>query len=463
MVWKGPCAMKSVIGCESDDALLATRENLSMMRYFLKYAFSGKLLLVFGVLILSTSVRAESFPAPESLPVLKELPDPLVMMDGTRISTAAEWTNKRKPELKQLFEHYVYGYFPETSPVSSRVVSEHRDALGGKATLKQISLQLGEKECLMVSLLLVIPNKKDISPPPLMLGLNFTGNHTVLNDPRIVIPQCWAHDKPGTEDHRATEAGRGTAASEWEIEYAIDRGYAVATIYYCEISPDKPGLNEGIHACIPTTGPGESHATSWGSVAAWAWGLQRAVDYLTTDADVDGKRIVVFGHSRNGKAALLAGAFDDRIAATIAHQAGCVGSAPSRRKNQAAESVTRINTVFPFWFNGNFKKFNGHEDQLPLDQHCLVALCAPRPVLFTCGEQDQWADPPGELDIMRAANSVYQLLGTQGIPQDSRVELDKRIGEQLCYYTCTSPHVVDKAYWKVFFDFADDRLPKPPK
>ena len=412
-------------------------------------------------LLLSRGAYAEEFPEPDKLPVIEKLPDPLVMRDGTRVTNAEDWNAKRKPELKRLFQHYMYGYFPEAPKVSGTVISEYSDALGGKATLKQVSLSIGPADCPKVDLLLVIPNKrKDNRPPPVVLGLNFTGNHSVMNDARIKLPTSWMREGPGVEDHKATEAGRGNAADRWEIEHAIDRGYAVATLHYSNISPDKPGLDEGVHACIPAVSGSDPTTTGWGAIAAWAWGLERAVDYLVTDPSIDAKRIVVFGHSRNGKAALLAGAFDDRIAAIIAHQAGCGGSAPSRRKNPKGEPVTVITKSFPHWFAGNFKKFGGQEDRLPFDQHCLVAICAPRPVLFTNGDRDQWADPPGQLDVLRAASPVYRLLGVVGVPDDAQPETAKRMGDRLCFYSRDVIHTVDKVYWDVFLDFADDQLSK---
>jgi hypothetical protein len=183
------------------------------------------------------------------------------------------------------------------------------------------------------------------------------------------------------------------------------------------------------------------------------------VDYLLTDADVDPRRIVVFGHSRNGKAALLAAAFDERIAAAIPHQAGCGGTAPSRCRNAKGETITLINPRFPHWFDAEFKKFNGREDRLPFDQHSLIALCFPRPLLLSNGHQDQWADPPGQLEALRAAGKVYRQFGVPGIAEDASPEDDKLIGENLCYYVRNAPHGVDQTYWNVFLDFADKVLP----
>ena len=209
-----------------------------------------------------------------------------------------------------------------------------------------------------------------------MLGLNFSGNHAVLDDPRIALPTVWMPTGPGVKRNRATEADRGKETDRWQVAHVIDRGFALATFYYGDVAPDHPGFKDGVFPFFLKPGQTAHGPDDWGAIAAWAWGLERAVDYLVTDADVDPRRIVVYGHSRNGKAALLAGAFDERIAVVIPHQAGCGGSAPSRQHNPKAESVTIINEHFPHWFDAEFKKFAGREDRLPFDQNCLVALCA---------------------------------------------------------------------------------------
>jgi hypothetical protein len=423
-------------------------------------SFASFLLACGAFMSVAVIAKADDFPDVDKLPAVKELPDPLVMFDGKRVTTKEQWTAERKPELKALFQHYMYGYLPAAPKITAIVDQTDRDCLGGKATMKQVTIGFGPPECPKLHLLVMSPNHRGDRPAPaVFLGLNFTGNHTVLADSRIAIPTVWMPGGPGVKEHRATEEGRGTAAHSWEIEHVVDHGYAVATFYYGDIAPDKPGLTDGVFPFFRPAGQTAQGPTDWASVAAWAWGAQRAVDYLVTDGDVDGRRIIVFGHSRLGKAALLAGAFDDRIAAVIAHQAGCGGSAPSRRHNPKSEPVTSINTAFPHWFDAIFKKFNGQEDRLPFDQNCLVGLCAPRPVLFGCGTLDEWADPPGELEVLKAANPVYRLFGLDGIAADATAENGKLIGNSLCYYIRESPHTVSKAYWDAFMEFADKSRP----
>jgi hypothetical protein len=427
-----------------------------------RLSFFFAAMLVANAALSPTASVAGELPDVDSLPSVAELPDPLKMFDGTPVETKEQWETRRKPELKTLFQHYMYGYLPEAPQVTATKVSEHSDLFGGKATMKQVTLSFGPPDCPKTHLLLFVPkNSKPGERVPVVLGLNFTGNHTVLNDKRIALAEGWFRDGPGVVDHAATEAGRGTSADRWSIERCIDRGYAVATFYYGDILPDQPDLSGGVLPYFREAGVKEHGPTDMHAIAAWAWGLHRGVDYLITDGAIDPKQIVVFGHSRNGKAALLAGAFDDRIAAVIPHQAGCGGTAPSRRHNPKGESVTIINKNFPHWFNANFKKFGGREEKLPFDQHCLVALCAPRPVLLSNGDEDQWADPPGQFDVLRAASPVYRLLGVTGLPNELKEPVaSKLIGEELCYYVDPSKHTVDEHYWDLFLDFSDKALGK---
>src|SRR5207244_5720513 len=193
------------------------------------------------------------------------------------------------------------------------------------------------------------------------------------------------------------------------------RGYAVATFYCGDVDPDRADVRQGIQPHVAKLGITRAGPDDWGTIAAWAWGIHRAVDFLVTVPELDKTRIAVVGHSRLGKTAIVAAAFDDRIALAWPHQAGCGGTAPSRCHNPKAETVKRINTSFPHWFCDNFKRFNEDPARLPFDQNCLVALCAPRPVLFTCAVKDQWANPAGQFDVLKAAEPAYQLLGAGGL------------------------------------------------
>ena len=226
---------------------------------------------------------------------------------------------------------------------------------------------------------------------------------------------------PGCKDNRATDAGRGTQVDVWAIEDVIDRGYAVATFYCGDVAPDHPGFTDGVIPALPEAGRRRSPARTTGGRSPPGPGActGRSITSRPTRT-IDKARIAVVGHSRLGKAAIVAAAFDERIALAIPHQAGCGGTAPSRGK--VGESVKRINTSFPHWFDAEFKTFNDQPERLPFDQNGLVALVAPRPVLFTNAIEDTWANPEGQFEVLKAADPVYRFLGAGGLDAESMPE-----------------------------------------
>ena len=395
-----------------------------------------------------------AFPSPDDLPSIKELPDPLVNLDGTRVTTREQWETRRKPELQALFQHYIYGALPPPPKGALILRSVHRDALAGKATIKQIGIPLGTADGATLELLLVIPNERKLSGgAPVIFGINFSGNHGVLADPRIALTTKRLGKSPsyGIPENHATEAGRGLAAKMWTIEQSIARGVAVATFVNSDIGlGDGTALDPVIAYYYHKSGQVPRGDGDWGAIAAWAWGMQRAVDYLVTDPEINPKQLIAYGHSRNGKAALLATATDPRIAAVIAHQSGCGGAAPSRRHNLKGETVKDI-TKFS-WFSPRFKEFAEREDRLPIDQHELIALCAPRPLLLSNGTLDQWASPDDQFNALMAALPVYQLYGIQNLPSVAPAP-GERVGEQVAATMRIAAHGVDALDWKAFLDW----------
>jgi hypothetical protein len=372
------------------------------------------------------------------------------MLNGNAVKTKKQWVTKRRPELKALFEHYMYGHAPP-APGKMRFAVERVDTnfFGGKATKKEVTIHLGPADAPRIQLLMVVPNERKEAAPA-FVGLNFCGNHTLVNDASVSLPTTWMPKNcAGVTNEHATEAGRGAQLNVWALEQSIARGYAVAAFYMGDVEPDRPDAPEGVRAYYTRMG---KHY-DWGAIAAWAWGFSRAIDYLITDKDIDAKRIAVVGHSRNGKAALVAAAFDERIALAIPLQAGCGGTAPSRGK--IGESVKQINGGFPHWFNSEFKKFNDRPDRLPFDQHCLIALVAPRPVLLPNAIQDTWANPNGQFEVLKAAEPVYRLLNAGGLDANQMPEPGKLVASKLGYYIRPGQHSMTKEDWKVFLDYAD--------
>jgi hypothetical protein len=398
-----------------------------------------------------TKRRADTLYEEAKVPEYR-LPDPLVMADGTKVTDAKQWP-ARRAEILDLFRTHVYGRAPgRPEMMTFEVFDRGEKALGGKAVRRQVAVRFtGDDDGPRMDLLIYLPADAK-GPVPTFLLLNFQGNHAVCEDPGIRLATSWMRARAGVVDHRATEKARGVAAKRFPIPLILSRGYGLATAYYGDIDPDHhDGFKNGVHGALASPGtPGED---SWASIAAWAWGLARALDYLETDKGVDAKRVAVLGHSRLGKTALWAGARDERFAIVISNDSGCGGAALSRRA--FGETVERINKSFPHWFCGNFKTYNGKEGDLPVDQHMLVALMAPRPVYVASADKDLWADPRGEFLSCKGADPVYKLLGTEGLPTETMPPLDSPVMGRIGYHVRTGGHDLSEYDWQRYMDFAD--------
>jgi hypothetical protein len=416
-------------------------------------------LLVAALCAYSSAAASNSFPDAATLPPRSTLPDPLMMLDGRRVSSPSMWVNERRPELKVLFQHYMYGAIPpKPAHAHSVVLGVHQDFLSGKATLKLVRLEMGPTNAPQIDLMLVLPNEQP-GPAPVFLAMDFCGNHALTDDPRVPLARSWlAAGCKGCTKNAATEAARGSQAQDWPLADIVRRGYGLAAFYSGDVDPDRPEVSEGVYAWLAEGDPAKNNPTNRGTIAAWAWGFHRCVDYLVTDRDVDAHRIAALGHSRNGKTALLAAAFDERIAMAFPHQAGCGGSAPSR--SHVGESVKAINDRFPHWFNAQFKLFNEAPERLPFDQNCLLALCAPRPVLFTAATGDQWSNPDGQFEVLQGADPVYRFLGVEGLAAKEAPPLRKLVASRLGYYLREGKHSMTADDWTVFMDFADSQWRK---
>lgn len=280
----------------------------------------------------------------------------------------------------------------------------------------------------------------------MIVGLNFGGNHTVHSDPAIRLPSSPMRNKKS-----ASEKDRGKSAGRWPVEHILSRGYGIATIYYGDIDPDyHDGWKNGVHQLFPEL---QNRGDNMTSIAAWSWGLSRALDYFETDKAIDHKHVGVLGHSRLGKTSLWAGANDQRFALVISNDSGCGGAALSKRA--FGETVKRINTSFPHWFTANFKKYNDNEAALPFDQHMLIALAAPRPIVVCSAVDDRWADPHGEFLSALHANPVYKLLGKEGIKINKWPKPNKLDVGTITYHIRPGKHDVTLTDWNVYLDVAD--------
>lgn len=392
------------------------------------------------------------------------LPDPLVCRDGRRVTDASAWREVRRPELLGLFAEHVYGKTPDTRlaqrGATREVLEPPTPALGGRATRTQWRVWPLGKSGPHFDLLVHVPSDAP-GKVPAFLGLNFGGNHTTVDDPAVLPPSTWVTKDWATgPEGRADPAKRGAQASRWQVEKVVARGYGVATLYYGDLEGDAPDRwRQGVRGHLSGgRPPGEGE---WGALGAWAWGLSRALDALELHPGVDARRVAVIGHSRNGKAALWAGAQDERFALVISNQSGCGGAALNRR--DYGETIGIIAGKFPprgfpHWFTPRFVTYDGREHELPVDQHELLALAAPRPVYVASAAEDRWADPRGEFLAAVAAGPVYRLLGRRDLGQSEMPPTGRSVGGDIGYHIREGRHDVTAEDWAHYLDFADRHL-----
>jgi hypothetical protein len=351
---------------------------------------------------LDTGAAPWEFPAVDALPEQVEPPDPFTtFFGGRRIESTDDWERLRRPELLALFDHYLYGVAAEAPSVS--VEETGHAPLDGGGALRELELHVGEQRTLRVALFL----PEGVAAPPVVLGLNKCGNHTLLADEAITEHDAWQDPD--------CDPTRGSRASAWSLERAWRAGFAVASLHASDIDPDDREDDEQLDGVQAEFEGGEP---SWATLSAWAWGLSRAIDGLEQHGAVDSSRVVLMGHSRRGKAALLAGARDERVAMVWAHQSGTGGQALSRHTE--GETIAAITTFFPHWFVPAFAEFAGQETLLPIDQHLLLALLAPRPLICLDGDEDAWADPEGAALAVELAQPVWEIYGAGGLEHQLR-------------------------------------------
>jgi hypothetical protein len=371
-----------------------------------------------------------------------KLPAVLIDEAGKTVGRT-EWIGHRRAEVLHLLEKSVYGKTPEKQlKVRYELIEQDQDALEGRATRKQVAAFFGDAG-FRIDILLYIPNRVS-APTPVFLGLNFNGNHTIHPENGIL--------------KRSTSKGRGSFAGRWQLEMLIERGYALATVHRDQIDPDnyRNDFSDGIHPLFYEGNQVVPEADQWGSIGAWAWGLSRVLDWLETEAAIDASRVAVIGHSRLGKTALWAGAQDRRFAMVVSNDSGCGGAALYRRCY--GERIHHMIKPVGYWFCRNHHQYQQKEQELPVDQHMLLSLVAPRPLYVASATNDRWADPKGEFLAAKYASPVYELLGEKGIGEYEMPSPNAPIHTRIGYHLRSGDHDVTTFDWQQYLAFADQHL-----
>jgi hypothetical protein len=292
---------------------------------------------------------------------------------------------------------------------------------------------------------------------PLLLNLGFSANSSAVDDPGVKPGEIWGRDR------KRVPAPHGMGLGRLNVAPLLERGFGVATVYYGDIDPDfLGGVPLGVRALYLKPGQTEPPPGEWGSIAAWAWGLSRALDYLETDKGVDAKRVAVMGVSRLGKTVLWAGADDTRVAMVIASCSGEGGAALSRRNYGETIAHLTAPSRYPYQFCANYASYANRVDRFPVDAHMLIALMAPRPVLLQTGDTDVWSDPRGEFLAAVAAGPVFKLLGKQGLETDQMPAAGQPILNTIGYYMHAGGHGMIPSDWEQILKFMEMHL-KPSR
>jgi len=386
----------------------------------------------------------------EALVGAYQLPDPLILANGRTVRDAKTWTEKRRPEIVKLFEENQYGRAPGRPAGLHFVITEGAgQALDGKAIRRQVTIYFSADDAgPKMDLLLYLPATLAKQRVPVLLNAGFSANSNTVADPGVKMGEVWGRDK------KKIPATQGMSFGKINVARLIDAGFGFATVYYGDIDPDfTGGIPFGVRALYRKSGQTQPAPNEWGAIAAWAWGLSRAMDYLETDQGVDAKRVAITGVSRLGKTVMWAGAHDTRFAMVIASCSGEGGAALSRRNY--GETIAHLTepTRYPYQFAANYSKFASKPDQMPVDANLLVALIAPRPVLLQTGDKDYWSDPRGEFLAARAADPVYRLFEKQGLETDTMPAAGVPILHTIGYYMHAGGHGMVPSDWDQYLAF----------
>ena len=362
-----------------------------------------------------------------------KLPDALICIDGSTVINAGAWRTKRRAELLHLFETEVYGR-STGRPKNEwfEITQTDRHFLEDAATLKEITVHFNRgTDSRQMHLVLLVP--KGSSKRPVFLG---------------------------TEDWH------------WPKSTILGRGYALAymkNVREIEEDENPEGWKRGIRGFyLQQAGKTEFAEDEWGAIGVWAWALSRAMDYLVTDKEIDARRVAVMGHSRWGKAALWAGAQDERFAMVVSNESGSGGAALARSNFEQKPyprdvGIRDTDSSHLHWFCGNYKQYVDRVYDLPVDQHELLALIAPRPLYIASAEEDQYMNPLSEFLAAKYADPVYRLFGLVGLGVKEMPPVITPVGDFIRYHVRTGRHGLTDYDWQQYLRFADCHFGIKPK
>lgn len=392
-------------------------------------------------------------------------------------TSVRDWEEVERPRILDQFKEYMYGKMPpHADKTELKLLARKDDALDGLAIRKEyrVYCRMKNGRTFNYDLLLYVP-KNAKTPPPVFIGLNFSGNQS--NTPEKDVRMSRAMYRNYKAGKFMPVKSRAVNLGAWNYKETIKRGYAVASACYWEICPDyMTGLKISPFTMFYDAADlrmdyevpkAESKACKWyrpvSMIGAWAWGLSSMLDALEKEPLVDATRAAVFGHSRLGKVALWAGACDTRFKLVISNNSGCGGAALSRRKFGETMEITYWDQRN--WYCGKLGAYAGHIEELPIDQHMLLALIAPRALYVASATQDLNADPKGEFLAAAEASQIWRLYGLRGLETSTMPPPDRSIGEQVGYHIRTGKHAITAQDWEHYYRFADKvfKREKPAK
>ncbi len=435
------------------------------------------ILIAYAARIAAQAQRTPGYLYDESRIAPYKLLDPLQLADGRSVTTAQQWFTQRRPEILRLFEENIFGHTPETAQhavMHATVIERDEHALDGVAVREQIDLTFEPAPGVSpapqaehrLRLLVYIPAAavQAHHAAPVIFGLNFGGNQTVLDDPAIRPTPIWSKPK-GSAEPVATapaDATRGSAVERWQVQLVLARGYAFATAYYGDLEPDIPDAGQYSVRQLFRLPNQPVRPDDWGAIGAWAWGMSRAFDALRRDPLLDPGRIAITGHSRLGKAADWAAAQDTRFAAVLSTESGHGGQSIQRRA--LGETVAHLEDSFPYWFCPAYAHWVGRDAEIPADGNLLLSLMAPRPLYVASAVGDEWSDPHGEFLSALSVSRVYRLLGRPALPENIPMPAPSQVAGlegDVAYHDRTGKHDVTRFDWEHYLDFLDVHWGKP--